>query len=217
VKCHRQTWPQCAAVGISIILVLAFGGPLRADQVEMQNGDRLLGTVSSMTAESIVLQSDLLGKIILPRNKVAAITLSPAPAPHAATPPGAPTNNSIPGPRTAPLQSSGDISTALRQLGGDTNLVQQIRQHFLADAGPTANGKFDELLAGLLEGKTDLNALRTEAKSAADQIRSLKKDIGGDASATLDIYLKILDDFLAESAAPSAPATNSAPDAKIIQ
>jgi hypothetical protein len=37
----------------------AFG--LRVDQVQMQNGDRYAGKVVSMTANALVLQSDMLG------------------------------------------------------------------------------------------------------------------------------------------------------------
>ncbi len=213
MQCHHPPFP---ALLLLLAFSLASAGPLPADQIEMQNGDRYAGLVSSMTADAVVLQSDLLGKITLPRNKVASITLGSPPA-KKNLPPAAPATNPAPSTAPAPLQTAPDISAALRQIGADTNLIQQVRQHFLADAGPTANSKFDDLLSGLLNGKTDLNSLRAEAKSAADQIRALKQDLGGDAGATLDVYLKILDGFLAESAAPAAPATNSPPAPKITR
>jgi len=103
-------------------------------------------------------------------------------------------------------------------LGANTNLVQQIRKQFLADAGPKANDKFDELLNGLTTGKLDINGLRAEAKSAADQLRAMKKDMGGDAGETLDAYLGVLDSFLSQSAPPAAaPVTNSTQGTIIIR
>ena len=47
---------------------------LQADQVEMQNGDRFSGKVFSVSADTVVLQSDTLGKITVPRKKVASLT-----------------------------------------------------------------------------------------------------------------------------------------------
>jgi hypothetical protein len=216
---RSNPWPLPPRAGLPLFLAfsLACAGPLRADQIVMQNGDHYAGSISSITTNTILLQSDVLGQITLPRDKVAAITLGPPAAPIKPLQLPASTNNPLPGPAAAPLHSSADLSGALRQLGDDTNLVQQIRQHFLAQAGPEANNKFDDLLGGLFSGKMDLNALRAEAKSAADQIRELKKDPASGAGVTLDIYLKVLEDFLAESAPPAAPATNAAPAVKIIR
>ena len=65
-------------VPICIALFFVAGG-LRADQVEMQNGDRYAGKVIAMTADTIDLQSEVLGKITLPRSKVAAINFGAPP------------------------------------------------------------------------------------------------------------------------------------------
>ncbi len=96
------------------------------------------------------------------------------------------------------------IPGPLAQLAAHTNLVDGIKKQFLGDAGPEANGKFDELMSGLVTGKMDMNGLRAQAKSAADQLRAMKKDMGGEGSVMLDAYLGILDKFLAEE--PEAPA-----------
>jgi hypothetical protein len=180
------------------ILFLVSASLVRADQIVMQNGDHFSGSVVSMTPDTVVLQSDTLGQVKLPRDKVSAINLGSTIAP---SPPA--TNNSAPAVAT---QSTASATNVLQQLGSDTNLVQQIRKQFLADAGPQANGKFDELLTGLMSGKMDINDLRAQAKSAADQLRSMKKDMGGDAGQTLDAYLSVLDNFLAQSTPASAPA-----------
>src|SRR5438034_631656 len=48
---------------------------LRADQVEMQNGDRYRGTVLSLDTNTLVLRSAVLGTVNLARGQVALITL----------------------------------------------------------------------------------------------------------------------------------------------
>src|SRR5205814_144005 len=49
---------------------------LRADQVEMQNGDRYNGRVLSMSADTVLFQSEVLGKIKLPRKNIANLAVS---------------------------------------------------------------------------------------------------------------------------------------------
>jgi hypothetical protein len=182
-----------------VLLGLAAAG-LRADQVEMQNGDRYLGKVLSLTTDKLVIQSEVLGKLTLPRDKVALITL------------GAVTNTnavqaSAPAPISSPpvalTGSSPDLSSALRNLGSNTNMMEQVRGQLLAGAGADANKKFDELLGGLASGKLDLEGIRSEARSAASQLRALKEDLGPDASEPLDAYLNILDNFLKEASPPT--------------
>jgi len=176
----------------------------RADQIEMQNGDRYSGVVVSMTPDAVVLKSEILGQINLPRGKISTIALGPA------SNPGHPvaSTNKPPAPAAA--------SSAFSQLGANTNVIKQIRDKFLADAGPEANGKFDELLTGLMTGKLDMNDLRAQAKAAADQVRSMKKDAGPEASDTLDVYLQVLDGFLAESEPAATPPTTNSTQGTII-
>jgi hypothetical protein len=196
---------------ICFALVLFATGGLRADQVEMQNGDRYAGKVVSMTAETIVLQSEVLGKLTLPRSKVANISLGAS----AATPSVARSTNQARAASILVTNSNPDITAALRNLGADTNFIEQIRKQFLSDAGPAANNKYDELVGGLMSGKLDINTLRAEAKAATDQIRTLKQQ-GGDVGGPLDSYLAILENFLKQTdptthPTPSvAPTTNSA-------
>lgn len=171
----------------------------------MMNGDHYSGAVLSMSADTVFVQSEVLGQIKLPRSKVSTITLGAA-----VTRPAAPTRTSA--------NNSVDTTGALAQLAKNTNLVQQIRKQFLSDVGPEANGKFDDLLNQLVTGKLDVSGLRAQAKSAADQIRAMEKDGGGDPSGILDTYVGILDSFIAESAPPAAaPATNNVQGSIIIR
>jgi hypothetical protein len=191
----------CAALALFLA-----SGRLRADQVEMQNGDRYAGHVLSLNTNTVVLQSDVLGTLRLPRTKVAVITLGAGPANSPALP--APTNAPWLAASTTPVKSRPKLSPALPQLGASTNLIQQVQKQFLSGAGPEANNKFNELLGGLMSGKLSVDDIRAEAKTAADQLRALKREGGEETGFATDAYLAILDHFLKETA-PSGSATNA--------
>jgi hypothetical protein len=193
---------------------------LSADEVDMQNGDRYIGKVLSVSADAVVLKSDELGKITVPRKNVTAMAfgtnaVAPKAASNAATV-SAPTN--LPAaPSTAELSgTNADLSAAFRNLTADTNIVAQIRQQMLA-GNPAATGKFDEMVNGLLDGSMNMNDLRREAQSDADQLRALKHDLGPDAGDSIDGYLEVLDDFLKESdsSTPTNAAAVSQPKAQV--
>jgi hypothetical protein len=197
---------------LGLVLLLSFASPspwLCADQVEMQNGDRYVGKVLSLTTNQLVIQSDVLGKLTLTRDKVALITLGPTTKTNvirAASSTSAQANPSS----DASAHLNPDAATALRSVGSNTNLAQQVREQFLAGAGAEANKKFDELLSGLASGKLNLDGIRSEATSAASQLRALKKELGPDASEPLDAYLEILDNFLKEAAPPAGAVPGAA-------
>src|SRR5437867_1066913 len=115
-------------------LVLSFASPwLRADQVEMQNGDRYLGKVLSLTTNHLVLQSDVLGKLTLPRDKVALITLGATTKTNGIQA-ASPTSAQVSKPPDAPTNPNPDAATALRSVGSNTNMAQQVREQLLAGA-----------------------------------------------------------------------------------
>jgi len=72
---------------------------------------------------------------------------------------------------------------------------------------PEAASNYDELVSGLMSGQLNLNDLRSQAKSYADQLRELKRDLGPDAGDSIDAYLGVLDNFLKETAAEPTSAT----------
>jgi len=174
----------------------------------MQNGDRYSGKVVSLSANTLVLQSDVAGTLRLPRSGVAQLTLGTnAPTTLAAVP--VVTNR--PPPASAGVQTNlapSEMPGALRQLGLHTNLIQRVQTQFLSDAGPEANAKFNELLNGLMSGRLSVNDLRAEAQSAANQMRDARKELGDDAGVMIDGYLAILDHFLKETAPPPDSSTN---------
>jgi len=186
---------------VGLLFIFAAARTLRADVLEMQNGDRYSGKVLSVSADTVVLNSEVLGKINVPRSKVASLAFGTnSPAPKVAATPVRPASTNLPTATAAALPGTNvDLSTAFRQLGADTNFVGQIRDQMLANS-PEAAGKYDEMVNGLLSGQINLNDLRQQAQSAAAQLRELKRGLGPDADESLDGYLKILDAFVNETA-----------------
>jgi hypothetical protein len=200
----NRVFVYCAVVVMALAWI-----ELRADQVEMQNGDHYFGKLLSLDTNTVVLQSDMLGPVRLPRGKVALIRLGS----------NAPTNlarvalaTNVPSSASSVALTNGtiDLSAAFRQLGANTNFIQQVQSQFLGAAGPEANNKFNELVGGLMSGRLTVNDIRAEAKSAADQLKELKRELGEDGGWALDGYLAILENFLQQTASSSVSATNIA-------
>ena len=196
---------------MTLLACLAPDLPLRADQVVMQNGDTLNGTVLSVSTNILVLQNENLGKVTLSRARVANIVFGSGMAKTAGLP--------VPVPAAPRTGSATDLTSALHGIREQTNLIQQVQSQVLGSAGPGAIGKFNDLLDGLSTGKVDMNDLRAQALAAAEQLQSLKKDLGPGDSAEADSYLAILNDFLQETATtnvtanPASPSTNATPAA----
>jgi hypothetical protein len=203
-KLNVLTIALCIAATVSDLAL-----PARADVVELQNGDRYNGKVLSVNTNTLILQSEVLGTITLPRGKVSSISLGTMAAtnPVRSLPvvPGTTRNSALVKTNGSPASPS-----SLRELGSQAELVRQVKSQFLGDAGPEANEKFDQLMGGLVSGKLTIADLRVEAKSAADQVRALQKELGPEASGSFDSYLAILDHFISESASAGGASTNAA-------
>jgi hypothetical protein len=207
-------------LALAALLLLAGAGQLPADQVELQNGDRYFGHVLSLSTNIIVLKSEVLGVLQLPRSKVATMTFGPVQATDSLAVPAG-TNAALPKRATAPTNAASGGSPVLKGMSVHTNLIQQVQQQFLSDAGPEANAKFNELLGGLLSGNLTVGDIRAQAKAAADQLRALQRESGDDGGDASGVYLSILDQFLRE-AAPADTATkalksSSKPKAQVDQ
>ena len=191
-------------LGVVLALMLA-ANCLHADQVEMKNGDRYVGSVLSLNAEVLVLQNDVLGTVKLPRGKVSHITMGTT---------ATPAENAQPSPPSEPLHAPQAVGTnkafSLPELKTNATSIQQVRDQFLSDATPEAKAKFNELAGGLLTGKLSVADIRAEARSAAEQLRAMKADLGEDAGFAVDGYLAILDRFLNDGK-PATTSTTNAP------
>ena len=197
------TWAKVATM---LALCLA-ATAVQADQVEMQNGDHYAGKIVSMSTNTVVLQSDVLGTVRLPRATVASIKLESAkPAASPVLP--SPSQTQVP-PASAAKAAAPKASSMFSGLDTNSFLVQQVQKQFLSDAGGEANAKFNELLTGLMSGKLDVQDIRAQAKTAAEQLRTLQRESGEETSLATGTYLAILDHFLQETE-PATGTTNKA-------
>jgi len=190
--------------GLIFIFVAAL--VLRADEVDMQNGDRYFGRVSSVSADTLVLESDVLGKINIPRKKVTNVAFSTT----AVVPASVSTNPPATGSSATLENTNVDLSAAFHNLGANTNFVGQIRQQLLA-GNPGAASNYDEMVSGLMSGTMNMDDLRRQAQSAADQLREMKREAGSQADPSIDAYLEVLDNFLKETDVTPANAIFTPP------
>jgi len=211
----RQPFHWVGGLSLRVPICLAallLAGTVFGDQVETVTGDRYVGRVLSLGKDTLVLQSEILGTLKLPRAQVANITLGSQSvtttngmrlAPDASTRPKVALKAS----QTTSTNNTAQFDAMIRQLGPNSNVISKVQEQFLAGAGPEAQGKFNELVSGLLSGKLGVNELRTEAKHTLDQAKAAQKELG-DGGGSLDSYLSILEGFLKETA-PSIEPTNS--------
>src|SRR5437016_1782054 len=198
------------AVGV-VAVVVARG--VRADQIEMQNGDRYNGKLLAMTNATLVLQSEILGTVTLPREKVSQIRMGNAAIAATAAGSSAKVESAkpvIPQQQQRGLAGTPGLGAITNSAGGKEDqkkLIQQVQDEFLAGADSEAKSKYNEMVNGFLSGKVTVSDIRAQAKSAAEQLRAARKDLGEDAGIALDGYLAILDSFLKETASsPDAAA-----------
>jgi hypothetical protein len=168
------------------VLLALFLPPARADQVLMRDGETYRGTVLSLTASSLVFTNENLGRLTLPRAKVATIQFGGESA-------AAATTNA---PAVPPVA---DVAAQLRGLRQQSNAVRQVQEQVIGSGSPEAVAKFHEMLEALGSGKMDLAGLRAEAQRAAEQIRSFQKELGPEVGEALEGYLTILDAFVKET------------------
>ena len=179
---------------------------LRADQVEMRNGDRYFGKVLSMNSNTVAFQSPGLGQVQLSRAQVVSISLNGAdtaslPVTNASTGIAVSAGN---------RGATNALETAVHRLKANTNVVQQVHSDLLAGASPEATQKFNEMVSALLTGKLTISGLRKEADTAAKQLRELRQELGEDSSGLVDGYLKILDKFLQDPEVRDSTGTPAA-------
>jgi hypothetical protein len=198
---------------VTLGIACCAGVGARADVLEMQNGDRYSGQVLAVSAEAVVLKSEILGRITVPRGKVATVTFSTsgsaaAKAPENLAVPEVTKALSAPSPSIIVGHTNADLPGVFRQLGGDTNAVSQVRQQFLTGS-PEAAAKYDEMVNGLLNGQLNLADLRRQAQASAQQIRDLQHQLAPETDETLDAYLKILDTFVNDAGAGDGKTASS--------
>jgi hypothetical protein len=176
----------------SIFVFLMVSSSASADQITLENGDVLNGKVLSMTTNSLVLQDDSLGILTLPRLKVSNITFGAVAFRSA---------KALTQDQASPQANSfSDLQALSHEIREHSNLVQEVEAQVLgSSASPAAINKFNDLIDELGSGQMDMNGLRSEAQSAADQLQEYKKEMGPDSGEEVSGYLSILNSFLRET------------------
>jgi hypothetical protein len=156
------------------LLSLACSGVLVfADQISTTGGDQFNGKVLSLSNEVVVIQSDALGQISIPRSKVASISMTSAT--------GVALKSTLPVSTNRPAQTVvsaappvTDLSAAIKQLSSDPAAAKQVQDQYLSSSDAATKAKYNELLSGLQSGQLNADGLRAQAQSAVDQLKSYK-------------------------------------------
>src|ERR1700722_4440826 len=128
-------WNRAAALAA---VLMALSTPARAEILQLVNGDQYRGMVIGMNASNVVFQSEIQGRVILPRAKIAQIVFREVPAKVA--PNSAGTNAARPlilsGPPAAPVPAGDAITEQMRQQGVDPKIVDQVQQEIFGKSSP---------------------------------------------------------------------------------
>lgn len=186
--------------------LLAGLATLRADTIELVNGDMLNGKVVSLDTKQLQLVSDIHGKLSIAREKVAAIALGERKL-NAAKPivtGAAPTAlNAADNPAAAiKPAAAGSVADILKQLqtgGVGAGQLGELEQAFPQLKEAEAKKYFDKTVAGLTDGSINVGDVRKDAIRVREQLRDLTKDLGPQAEQALSGYTTILDKFIRES------------------
>lgn len=176
--------------------------PALADQVVMKNGDQYRGKVICLTNDSLVFQSENLGKLSLSKPQIDTITFGSVARAELR---GVKSNTvsrqsqtTSQAPRVAAgTPGSAELAADLSRLQAATNSMAY--RDLLSQAGPEATKHFNEMVRGLMTGKLNVNDIRKQAKATANQVRAMRSEFGEEGGAVIDSYLAILDGFLKES------------------
>jgi hypothetical protein len=183
--------------------VLALGGLVQAEIIELRNGDRYSGEVIRMDKTNIEFASEVQGRITIPREKVAAILFHPE-AKSAAVPAPERVGDAVQKLNVPHARQLQDVMRKIQQDGIDESVLDQVQEQMLSGAGPEANRMFREMAGGLLSGKLNLSDIRSQAQQAASQIEELRAELDEDTGQLLDGYLSILKGFL-QKTGPETP------------
>src|SRR5579872_5771102 len=200
---------------VAVILLPVF--PVRADLLELVNGDHYLGTVVSMTPSNLMFQSEIQGLVKLPRSKVAKITL------HESAPPKQAAITAVPSfaplalpaataqPPTTTTNQADAVIQQMRQQGIDPKMIGQVQEQILGKSSPEATAQFNDMVNGLMSGRLSVQNIRAQAQSSIKSIQTARKELGGDAGEMLDGYLAILEKFVQETDTPSGSVPQPQP------
>jgi hypothetical protein len=180
---------------VLVVVLLGAALPVAADSVQLLNGDVLSGRVLTLDDKQLRLQSDTLGQINIPRDKIASISLGETKA--------------APAPKAGAAATPEAVFKQLQTSGVSPKEMAELQKMFPLLANPEAAGYFNDMVKGILGGTGTLGDLRKEAMRARDELKKATKGLGPQVEAGMAPYLKILESFIRETdpAATTKPKT----------
>jgi hypothetical protein len=170
-------------VGIFTVAALAVAGEIgRADTIQLVNGDRLQGQVTSLDGKQLVFHSPSFGDLKIDRSKIELIALG---------------NKGLP--EIRPLAT---VPSPIPKRGANGDLLGQVAPLLQNPAVQQQLGPMIEQLLGA-GGTGDLQKNINDARRG---LQDLKKDLGeGGEGKALDAYINLFN-FISPPAAAASPA-----------
>lgn len=172
-------------------VVALLGSSLRADTIQLVNGDRIKGQLVSLDDKQIVVKSESFGELKIPRGKVDLISLGEKGIPDFSKP--------TVGPKaSASVEESAEGTANISPLLNDPSVQQQL--------GP--------LVQQLLGPGGDEETQR-RIDEAQRGMKELRKDFGeGPEGAALDAYMKFFEKIAPAARALGEPGSKPMPRQK---
>ena len=177
--------------------------PAAADSVQLANGEVLKGKVLALDDKQITLESESLGKLSIPRAKVATITLGDKPPVAVVAPKVDPTTPVL-------SKTAEDVLKQLKAKGANPKDLSELQKAFPELSSPEASKIFNDTLQGLATGKKSIQDVRNDAIKARDELKKLTEDQGPDVEAATNPYLNILEKFIRETTPKEEKKTSPA-------
>ena len=199
---------KITVVGFAMSVLLAVPS-VNADTIQLVNGDTVSGKVVSLDFNQVKLETELLGNLVIARDRVAVIAFGDRVIPGRASPmPAKAAPNSAPKTVIGQPKAVG-VDAAVEQLktqGIDPNFLSTLEKKFPLLANEEAQDYFNNTVGGLLSGKIGVSDVRKDAVRARDQLEDLREDFGDEFGPGIDTmlnaYLGILNKFIRETDPP---------------
>lgn len=207
------------------LMLLVAPAALRADRLQLANGDEIEGELLEMSGDEIKFRHPVLGTFTVKRNQVHAIELGEQRggnrimADGTEAPPETPEEviDRLVNPEMTPAKvkqlekgaerhktPQGAVEQ-LRREGVNARMMGGLHSMLPGFGSPEVQKIFEDRVTGLMSGSLTINDIRDEAIDVRDQLKELMDDLGPGGEA-LRGYYGILDGFI-QKTDPNAPLT----------
>lgn len=203
---------------------------LRADRLQLANGDEIEGELLEMSGGKVKFRHPILGEFSVPRSQVHAVELGKERggkrmmADGTEAPPETPeevidrlVNPAVDKNAVKKLEQNAkrhatpeDAVEQLRREGVDAKMMSQLHGMLPGFGSPKVQEHFQSRVTGLMSGSLTINDIRNEAIETRDQLKELMDELGPSGKA-LNGYYGILDGFIKKTDPNKPPALPNIP------